>query len=100
MPTWLEIVIGSIALVFAGYAIDVHRDFRAMEKEFAEAKRMIIQLDYKMQIANEKIRRLQQEVYKSEAKTTDIKKKSKMPDFLSADDPLDALLSEVGKLSR
>ena len=97
---WLKIIIGSIALVFAVYAVDVHRDFRAMEKEFAEAKKLIIQLDYKLQIANEKISRLQKEVYKSDAKIPDSKKKTKIPDFLLSDDPMDALLRDVGRMSK
>ena len=92
MPMWLELILAPIALVFVVYAIDVHKDFRAMEKEFEEAKKLIVQLDYKLQIADEKIKRLQQEAYKSDVKATESKKKQKIPAFLLADDPMDALL--------
>lgn len=94
MPVWLESAVVLIAIISVCYARSLYTELK-LTKELLELSRSANkQMTEKLEIANQQIADIK-------AGSSDKKTKStKMPAFLSADDPMDALLRDVGRISR
>lgn len=75
MPVWLVIIVANAVICLACYARAVYKAYKAAEIALEEAKHTIQILESELRIA----------------------RGNQTPDFLLADDPMDALLNEVGK---
>lgn len=75
MPVWLVIIVANAVISLACYARAVYKAYKAAEIALEEAKHTIQILESELRIA----------------------RGNQTPDFLLADDPMDALLNEVGK---
>jgi DNA repair photolyase len=84
MPVWLEIIAANAVICLACYARAAHKAYKSTEKELEEAKQTIRFLENELRIA----------------KGETAARGSKTPDFLLADDPMEALLHEVGKVRK
>lgn len=94
MPIWLQIIALSILVILACYTWSLRMDLKRTEEFLELSRRANRALVEKLAEANKQV---------AELRTGSSKEKprpSKMPAFLSADDPMDALLRDVGKLSR
>ena len=100
MPVWLEIIVANVALVFVCYAASLSKELKAAEEELRKAKLTIKQLYSELQKANKQISKMQQGNTAAGTQDEAGGKKEKIPAFLLADDPMEALLKDVGKLSR
>lgn len=84
MPVWLQIIAANGVICLACYARAAHKAYKSTEKELEEAKRTIRSLENEL----------------SKAKSEKTSRSSHIPDFLFSDDPMEALLNEVGKVQK
>ena len=94
MPVWLKIIAANAVLCLACYARAAHKAYKSTEAELEEAKRTIKFLENNLRIANSEIKNLKYGSDKSKPSANN----NQIPDFLLADDPMQALLHEVGKV--
>lgn len=90
MPVWLQIIAANAVICLACYARAAHKAYKSTEMELEEAKREIKFLKNELRIAHIKI----------EDRSKKPTRNNQLPEFLLADDPLEALLNEVGKVRK
>ena len=93
MPVWLEIIAANAVICLACYARATYKAYKSAESALEEAKHTITFLKNQLRIAYTEVEKLKYGSDKSKMQKRD----HQSPDFLFADDPLEALLNEVGK---
>jgi transposase len=104
--TILNCIAGNVLIASICLAIATYKGYKKQEREIEEYKAIIKQLDSQLKTANKKIETLMWSCGNKTAKEQIMQKQKQMqkqaqyPDFLQADDPMEALLKGVGKVNR
>lgn len=92
MPIWLQIILVLACIGLALKNFGLSQDLKQAEEFLKMYKNTNERLNSKLKKANEQIAELKAANGESKPKTT------KIPSFLLADDPMDALFRSVGRL--
>lgn len=94
MPAWVLVIGVNAILIMAFYIKNANKILREKDEQIKSQKETIKQLETELRTANKHIAHLSQGSSEVNAKSNNI------PDSVLADDPMDAILRNVGRIDR